>query len=69
MITHYVTEQGDPIGDGKRIQVLAHKSILKIEINSLSHLSPSVIMRLLKKQYDCRSVEIEHEIVTCKVRN
>lgn len=69
MATHYVNEVGDPIGEGKRIQPLAHKSILRIELNSLSRVSPSVIMRLLKKQYDCRSVEIETEIVTCKVRN
>lgn len=69
MATHYVNELGDPILDGKHIQPIGFRTIVKLDLHTMSRISPSVIMNLLKKHYDCREVDIETEIVTCKVQN
>jgi len=62
----YRYEDGTKVPDGVCLRPLASRTRLTVEIDSMGHLSPSAIMSHLKKQWKCRSVTIEEEVITCK---
>ena len=68
MKTTYITPDGKVVPEGCPVQVDSIRTELKVTVRSMSAISPSVVLAMLNKRFECMEVAIVEEVITVRPR-